>query len=70
METTKNIKLDVEFGGIMKDPYGNTKAGFTVTGKIKRKEFGLEWNAVAEAGGVVVGDEVRINREIQLVEQA
>ena len=70
METTKNIKLDVEFGGIMKDPYGNTKAGFTVTGKIKRKEFGLQWDAVTEAGGVVVSDEVRINCEIQLVEQA
>lgn len=69
-ETTKNIKLDVEFGGVVKDGYGNTKAGFTVSGKIKRKEFGLNWDAVTEAGGVVVSDEVRINCEVQLIEQA
>lgn len=68
--TTKNIKLDVEFGGLVKDPYGNTKAGFTVNGKINRKDFGLSWSAVTEAGGVVVSDEVRISCEIQLIEQA
>ena len=67
--TTKNIKLDVEFGGVVKDPYGNTKAGFTINGKIKRKEFGLHWDSVTEAGGVVVSDEVRIMCEIQLIEQ-
>lgn len=69
-ETTKNIKLDVEFGGVVKDPYGNTKAGFTINGKIRRKEFGLSWDAVTEAGGIVVSDEVRIACEIQLIEQA
>ena len=68
-ETTKNVKLDVEFGGIVKDPYGNTKAGFTINGKINRKDFGLTWNAVTEAGGIVVSDEVRIACEIQLIEQ-
>lgn len=68
--TTKNIKLDIEFGGVVTDPYGNTKAGFTVHGKIKRKEFGLHWDAVTEAGGVVVSDEVRIACELQLIKQA
>jgi len=69
-DVTKNIKLGVEFGGVVKDPYGNTKAGFTINGKINRKDFGLVWNAVTEAGGVVVSDEVRIACEIQLIEQA
>ena len=63
--TTKPIELDVEFGGIMKDPYGNIKAGFEVTGKINRKEFGLQWHAVTEAGGVVVSDEVKILANVQ-----
>jgi polyisoprenoid-binding protein YceI len=59
----------VDFGGIVVDPYGQTKAGFTVTGKISRKEFGLTWNAVTEAGNVVVSDDIKINAEIQLVKQ-
>jgi polyisoprenoid-binding protein YceI len=66
---TQHIKLDVEFAGVQKDPWGNTKAGFTVTGKLNRKDFGLNWNAALETGGVLVGDEVRINCEIQLVKQ-
>jgi len=66
---TKNVKLDVEFGGVVKDPYGNTKAGFTINGKIKRKDFGLTWDAVTETGGIVVSDEVRIMCEVQLIEQ-
>lgn len=69
-DVTKNIKLSVEFGGVVKDAYGNTKAGFTINGKINRKDFGLTWSAVTEAGGVVVSDEVRIISEIQLIEQA
>lgn len=68
--TTQPVTLTVEFGGIVVDPYGQTKAGFTVTGKISRKEFGLTWDAVTEAGNVVVGDEIKINAEIQLVKQA
>lgn len=68
--TTKPITLNVEFGGIVVDPYGQTKAGFTVTGKLSRKEFGLTWNAVTEAGAVVVSDDIRILAEIQLVKQA
>jgi polyisoprenoid-binding protein YceI len=69
-DVTKNIKLSVEFGGVVQDAYGNTKAGFTINGKINRKDFGLTWSAVTEAGGVVVSDEVRIISEIQLIEQA
>ena len=69
-DITKNVKLAVEFGGVVKDPYGNIKAGFTVNGKINRKDFGLTWGAVTEAGGVVLSDDVRIIAEIQLLEQA
>ncbi|MBX2933291.1 MAG: YceI family protein [Ferruginibacter sp.] len=68
-DVTKNVKLAVEFGGVVKDAYGNTKAGFTINGKINRKDFGLTWNAVTEAGGVVVSDDVRIMAEIQLLEK-
>jgi polyisoprenoid-binding protein YceI len=66
---TKPVTLNVEFGGIVTDPYGQTKAGFTVTGKISRKEFGLSWGTVTETGNVVLSDEVKINAEIQLVKQ-
>lgn len=68
-ETTKPVELDVEFGGMVVDPYGQTKAGFTITGKISRKEFGLTWDAVTEAGSVVVGDSIKIHAEVQLVRQ-
>lgn len=67
---TKPITVKVDFGGIVKDPYGQTKAGFTVDGKISRKEFGLTWNAVTESGGVVVGDEIKIHAEVQVIKQA
>jgi polyisoprenoid-binding protein YceI len=67
---TKLIAMDVEHGGIVTDPYGQTKAAFSVAGKLSRKEFGLTWNALTEAGGVVVGDEVKIHAEIQLIRQA
>ena len=69
-DVTKTVKLSVEFGGVVKDPWGNTKAGFTINGKINRKDFGLTWNAVTEAGGVMVSEEVRLSAEIQLIEQA
>ncbi|WP_207510666.1 YceI family protein [Longitalea luteola] len=67
---TKPVVLNVEVGGVVVDPYGQTKAGFTVTGKVSRKEFGLTWNAVTEAGNVVVGDDIKFTAEIQLVKQA
>lgn len=69
-DITKNVKLSVEFGGVVKDAYGNTKAGFTINGKIQRKDFGLVWNGVTEAGGIILSDEVKIICEIQLIEQA
>jgi polyisoprenoid-binding protein YceI len=65
----KQIKLDVEFGGVMKDPWGNEKAGFSINGKINRKDWGLTWNAALEAGGVLVSDDVSISCEVQLVRQ-
>lgn len=64
------VKLAVEYGGLMKDPWGNEKAGFSINGKFNRKDFGLTWNAALEAGGVLVSDEVRVNIELQLVKQA
>ncbi len=66
---TKKTTLDVDFGGVAGDPYGQTKAGFELSGKISRKEFGLTWSAVTEAGSVVVGDDVRILASVQLVKQ-
>lgn len=63
---SKRIKLDVEFGGVVKDPWGNEKAAISVNGKINRKDWGLNWNAALEAGGVLVGDEVHIDCEFQL----
>jgi len=67
---TKPITLDLEFGGIAGDPYGQTKAGFEIEGKISRKEYGLTWSAVTEAGSVIVSDQVRLIMSIQLVKQA
>ncbi|MBC8045255.1 MAG: YceI family protein [Fimbriimonadaceae bacterium] len=67
-DITKNIKLDVEFGGVLKDPWGNAKAGFTLNGKINRKDWNLNWNAALEGGGILVSEDVRISCEIQLVE--
>ncbi len=69
-DVTKPIKMDVEFGGVGKDPWGNEKAGFTITGKINRSEYKLNWNAALEAGGVLVGEEVKIQAEIQLIRRA
>ena len=66
---TKPIELDVDFGGINVDPWGNTKAGFSFEGKINRKDFGLGWNAALETGGVMVSDEVKIAGELQYVKQ-
>lgn len=60
------VTLDAEFGGVGVDPWGNTKAGFTLSGKINRKDWGLNWNAALEAGGVLVSEDVRLLGEIQL----
>ena len=66
---TKPLTLDVEFGGVVKDPWGGERAGFSIKGKLSRKDFGMTYNAALEAGGVVVGDEVKINAEVELVKQ-
>ena len=68
--TTKPVTLDVDFGGVVIDPYGQTKAGLTANGKISRKEFGLVWNSVTEAGNVGVGDQIRLIAEVQFIKQA
>jgi polyisoprenoid-binding protein YceI len=66
---TKPVVLQVEFGGTQQDFYGNTKAGFEISGKINRKDFGLTWSATTEAGGIVVSDEVRLLMNIQVAKQ-
>ena len=68
-DVTKPITLKVEFGGTVVDPWGQQKAGFTIDGKINRKDFNLTWDAVTEAGQVVVSNEIKIHAEVQLVKQ-
>ena len=69
-DVTKPIKLKVEFGGTATDFYGNEKAGFEITGKISRKEYGLTWDALTEAGAIVVGDDIKLNINAQFAKQA
>ena len=64
---TRNVKLTVLFGGIIKDPWGNEKAGFTLSGVINRSEWELSWNTVIETGGYMVSDEVSISCEVELI---
>jgi len=66
-DVTKSVTFEAELGGIAKDPWGNSKVGFTVTGKINRNDFGLTWNAALETGGVMVSDEVKFSADIQFV---
>jgi polyisoprenoid-binding protein YceI len=66
-DVTKPISLDLELGGFGPDPYGGTRAGFTATGDLKRSDFGVDFNAVLETGGVVVADKVAIHLEIEAV---
>lgn len=67
---TKEVVLDVEYAGQAKSPWGTTSAGFSATTKISRKDWGLTWNMVLETGGVMVGDEITIDIELELVKQA
>ena len=67
---SKKIILNTEFGGITKDPWGNTRTGFSVSGKINRQDFGMSFGAVSETGGLLLGDEVKINANVQLVKEA
>lgn len=65
-DVTKPVTLNAEYGGQMVDFYGNVKAGFELTGSLNRKEFGLSWNGVTEAGGIVVSDNVKLILNVQL----
>jgi polyisoprenoid-binding protein YceI len=67
---SKKVVLNVEFGGITQDPWGNTRTGFSVTGKINRQDYGISFGAVTETGGLLLGDEVKIIANVQFVKQA
>ncbi len=69
-DITKPVELKVEYNGSTKDPWGQERMGFEVSGKINRKEYGLKWNAVTEAGGLVVSDDVRLALNVEMVKQA
>jgi polyisoprenoid-binding protein YceI len=62
---TKEVSLDVDFNGVAIDPYGQTKAGFDISGAINRKDFDLTWSAVTEAGKIVVSDTVKLQLNVQ-----
>jgi polyisoprenoid-binding protein YceI len=64
---TKNVKFDAEFGGIIKDPWGNTRAGITISGKINRKEFGLTWSGATETGSLIVSEDVKIHAGLEFI---
>jgi polyisoprenoid-binding protein YceI len=66
---TKFVKFPAEFSGLMTDPWGNTKVGINISGKINRKDWGLTWNAALETGGVLVSEEVKLDIELQLLKQ-
>ena len=66
---TRPVELDAVYGGTVQDPYGNTKAGFEVSGVINRKDFGLAWDAVTEAGNIVVSDQVKLDLNVQFTQE-
>lgn len=66
---SKSIVLNAEFGGLAQDPWGNTRAGFTVTGKINRQDFGVTFNALTETGGLMLGNDISIIASVQFVKQ-
>ncbi|UII24526.1 YceI family protein [Fulvivirga maritima] len=67
---TKTVTFDVKYNGTVVDPYGNTKAGFQITGTIDRTEYGMKWNATLDAGGLLVGEEVEITSNVELQKKA
>lgn len=69
-DVTKEITLNADFNGIAVDPYGQTKAGFEITGEVNRKDFKLTWNAVTEAGSIVVSDKVKLVIDVQFIKQS
>jgi len=66
---TKPVSLNVEHGGVMQDPWGNTRTGFTVTGKINRKDFGVSFGAVSETGNIMLGEDVNITANVEFVKE-
>tara|TARA_R110000782_G_scaffold104737_4_gene192529 strand:- start:929 stop:1453 length:525 start_codon:yes stop_codon:yes gene_type:complete len=68
-DITKEIALDVDFNGIAVDPYGQTKAGFEITGSVNRKDFNLTWSAVTEAGSIVVSDTIKLIVDLQFIKE-
>jgi polyisoprenoid-binding protein YceI len=64
---THNVKLNLKFGGILNDPWGNERSGFTVSGKINRSDWGLTWNQPTDSGGLMISDEVAISAEFELI---
>lgn|SRR5690554_6496093 len=69
-DITKEVTLDAELNGVAVDPYGQTKAGFEIRGEVSRKDFGLTWNSVTEAGSIVVSDKVKLVVDVQFTKQA
>ena len=68
-DVTKEVTLDADMSGVAVDPYGQTKVGFEISGEINRKDFGLTWSAVTEAGNVVVSDKVKLSADVQFAKQ-
>ena len=68
--TTKPVVLNAEYGGITTDPWGNTRTGFSVTGKVNRKDFGVSFGMVSETGGVLLSDEVKISANVEFVKES
>ena len=69
-DITKEITLNADFNGVAVDPYGQTKAGFEITGELNRKDFNLSWSAVTEAGSIVVSDKVKLVVDVQFIKQS
>lgn len=69
-DVTREITLDVQFEGETKDPWGGERAGFSATGKIDRRDFGLTWNQALETGGLVVGNDIKLNLEVEAIKVA
>lgn len=68
-DVTKKVKFPVEYRGTIKDPYGMTRAGFKITGKVNRTDYGLKWNSLTEAGGMVVGEDVTITCNVEIIKK-
>ena len=69
-DITKEITLNADFNGVAVDPYGQTKAGFEITGELNRKDFNLTWSAITEAGSIVVSDKVKLVVDVQFIKQS